>query len=359
MSRVFIDGFEAQDPRHGLWSYSNHQALATDTNPPSFISLMIGSAYVYAWACGDNGRLRKYITATNEYYFGFTYWLETTPASGECAVLLAVYEDSTYNKTPLFVVCTDTDGHLKAVKTKDGTLLGGSADPVFDVIDTAKHVEVRIKTAADPDGRFEIKVDGTSVLSVSGGANLNEGTFEVVEVGKVSGVTTVDGDTVVGDGVYDNFVIDDAAFPGVTKIQMINPNGAGNSAQWAPSTGNNYECVDEAPPDFADYVKTNTIGDQDLYAMSDLAISPDSIKCVQVETSIRTLGIPSPQHIAHVLRIGTTNYQGADTAIPGPSASDEGGYKTLQTVWENSPATASAFTESEVNGMEAGVKATT
>jgi hypothetical protein len=144
-------------------------------------------------------------------------------------------------------------------------------------------------------------------------------------------------------------VFDNASWIGDTVVLGLSPSGAGNAAQWDPSAGSNYACVDEVPPSDTDYVSTNINDEIDTYAISDLP-SVVSVKAVQVLARARKEGVSTPQNIALVLRTGSTDYPSEDQAL---NTTFMGHIK----LWEQNPNTAAAWTESGVNGIEAGVKA--
>jgi len=51
----------------------------------------------------------------------------------------------------------------------------------------------------------------------------------------------------------DNLIVDNAGWIGQTRIQGLAVSGAGTTTQFDPSTGSNYECVNEVPYSDTDY----------------------------------------------------------------------------------------------------------
>ena len=116
---------------------------------------------------------------------------------------------------------------------------------------------------------------------------------------------------------FDNVVIDDAAWPGKTNIQAIRPDRSrGNSTQWTPSAGANWDCVDEVPASDADNVVTNANDQVDLYAAGNLVGTIDSVVCVQVQARAVKEGVATPQNLALGVRTGATDYFSSDKIIP-------------------------------------------
>lgn len=167
------------------------------------------------------------------------------------------------------------------------------------------------------------------------------------------------GNTGFGGGLnndQDDFYINDDAgsanndFLGDIRVQYIAPDGAGGVTQWTPSAGSNYQNVDEtAPDDDTTYNSDATIGDRDTYTLGALSPSTATIKGIQMITYARK-DDAGTRTICPVIRISSTNYDQSN--LPNLTTS----YQYLPLVVEVSPATSVAFTLSEVNGMEAGVK---
>jgi len=192
------------------------------------------------------------------------------------------------------------------------------------------------------NGTFILKVNGIIAINESGvktsasTLNINKITFQV------------------NNSAYfylDDFILDDANWIGPSSIQGLAVTGAGNSAQFDPSTGNNYACVDEIPPSDADYISTNTPNEIDTYACGDLTGTINSIKAVQVQARCMQEGSPAVPKIQLVTRPTSTDRVSASKSVqtfaPG----------TVSNIWELNPDDSAAWSEADVNGMEIGVKA--
>jgi hypothetical protein len=192
-------------------------------------------------------------------------------------------------------------------------------------------------------GTFNVKINGVSAGNFSGSTSLNNYNIDTVGLVTSGGACSY---------YWDNVVVDDSAWTGVTRIAILTPSGAGNSAQWDPSTGANYACVDEVPYSDADYVSTNVVDEVDTYAMSDLPSEAAVIKCVQVTARGRKEGAATPQTIALAVRTTGGDYYSGDQPL-------ETTFVPYNNIWELNPNSAAAWTLSEVNAMEAGVKSRT
>lgn len=196
----------------------------------------------------------------------------------------------------------------------------------------------------DTSGRVVMKFNGITVIDFTGDTR-NAGTG-------LATLFTIGYDSLVAgalQGYVDDIVLDDANWIGDTRIYGLAPDGAGATTQWSPSAGSNYACVDEVPESDADYVSVNSNDQIDTYSLANLGVSPYSIKCVQAQARAQKEGASTPQNIAMVLRQGGTDYPGSDSAL-------ETAFRAHGGLWETDPDTASAWTESGVNSLEAGIK---
>jgi hypothetical protein len=79
---------------------------------------------------------------------------------------------------------------------------------------------------------------------------------------------------------------------GPQRVAVYAVDGAGANADWTPSAGSNFQCVDDAShTPFAgdtDYVASSTSGDIDTYTLTDLGVDVNSINGVQVTMLART-----------------------------------------------------------------------
>jgi len=325
MARVFIDGFEAGDLK--LWD------LVVGAYLSSGVSGMDGTYCLNCDGFGDY-YAHKYLAAAPEYYLAFRY----RGSSAQYASSMCYFFNGT---TQLARLRRNPSSGLLGIRrgTGSGTLLATGAIAVN--VASPILIEVHYKPH-NTEGVFQVKVGGILDIDFTGDTT--------------DGTTAIDGIRVGGDGTYysscwfDNVVVDNAAWPGNTKIQAIKPAGVGNSTQWTPSAGGNYQCIDEVPPSESDFVSTNTIGHLDLYAAGDLAGTIGSVKCLQLQALARAEGSPTPHNLQLAVRTNGADYFSGNKAVPSSSAQ-------LSSLWEANPATAAPWQEAEINAMEIGVKA--
>jgi len=324
MARVFIDGFESGDL--GLWDGSAGASVTAAQ------SGMDGNYNVYINTT-NNAHVAKNVPASSEYYVAFRFRSTSTLTN----VLMAFYNSST-------VIGTLTLGsNLFSARlgSYSGTILATGTTSINT--DTTYLIEVYLK-AADSGGRWVVKVNGVTDIDYTGDTTPGPTTIDNICFGtKFSGTCCY--------AYYDNIVIDNASFPGQTCIQGIKPTAAGNSTQWNPSSGSNWDCVDEIPANDNDYVSTNSNGALDLYIFSDLTGSIEEVKCVQLQARTIKNGAPTPQNLQLAVRSGGTNYFSSSMAVPYVNP------KSLFNIWQLNPNTSAAWTVSEVNAAEFGMNA--
>lgn len=125
--------------------------------------------------------------------------------------------------------------------------------------------------------------------------------------------------------------------------------GDGAVAQFTPSSGSdNGAMVDDTVPNGdTDYNESSSVGDVDTYAFASLGAT-GQVFGLQVHNQVRKTDA-STGEAQGVARIGGTNYLG--TQVPLGTS-----YGYLTHLWEESPATLAAWTGSEADGAEFGLK---
>jgi hypothetical protein len=200
----------------------------------------------------------------------------------------------------------------------------------------------------DSSGRFVVKVDGITDIDFTGDTKY-QSTDQVNQVGFGSSPSAQVGSF---QGYIDNFVLDSSDYPGLSYVAKVAPTGAGASAQWTPSAGSNWDCVEEVPASDANYVSCTAVDQVDTYACGDLPAEADLVKAVQVCARSRKEGSPTPQQINVAVRTGGANYFSADAPLSYS-------YWHYEKLWENNPGTSNPWSVSEVNAIEIGIKSKT
>lgn len=167
-----------------------------------------------------------------------------------------------------------------------------------------------------------------------------------------TGWTTDQDDLYICDGTVGDSDQPNNDFLGDIRVESLLPSGAGATTQFTPSAGSNFQNVDDAAPNSdTDYNSTATIGNEDTFAMGNLATATGVVQGVELINYARKLDAGSSV-LAPVLRQSGVDYVGSDDAL-GTGYT----YQSDQ-VYDVNPATGLPFTISEVNALEAGYKKT-
>lgn len=205
------------------------------------------------------------------------------------------------------------------------------------------YVEIRA-TLDDSAGVGQIWVDGVQAINFTGDTRNGGSDTEWSSVyhGR-------------WDGIWDfaQIYLASATTPlGPVRPVLLYPSGNGNSSGMTGSDADqvdNYLLVDETTPnDDTDYVAASTEGTKDTYAMGDMPAGTYTIHGVQAVSYARKTDTGT-KYIRPVVRTNSTDYVGSSAPL-GES------YDTHMYIWETNPNTASAWTKSEVDALEAGVE---
>lgn len=234
---------------------------------------------------------------------------------------------------------------------RGATVLGTSANGVI-IANTQHHIQFQA-TINNATGSFEARVDGVTVLTGTGQntrttANNQANGYQLGQGGNTSGPQIFD-DVYCwdGSGSFNN------TFPGDLKVLSSSPSGAGNSTQWTPSTGSNWAAVDDSTPNTGDYVASQTVGQKDTYAMSDIVGSGTPLGA-QLSIYATKADAGAPRGIKGVCRNGGNESLSAEAIMSTA-------YRYwLSAVFELDPATGAAWANlAAINSAEFGEQVTT
>jgi hypothetical protein len=292
-----------------------------------------------------NRWIRKTIGGTEDTIIvGFALRVTNNDSGSVC--LCSLQENGTRHSELWMSTGTTT---YNLIATRAGTTLGTATAAITD--GTWMYVEFKT-TIHDTTGTFIVKVNGVEVLNLSSQDTRNGGTGYVdqVALGNPNGNNsnhTIDFD--------DWYVLDDTGsapnndFLGDVRVAALLPNGAGNSTQMTASAGSNYQTVDENTPNGdTDYVSETTVGEKDTYTMTNLPTNADAVYGVKEAVYARKDDAGAVT-LRQVIRTGGTDYEGGDIALLDS-------YKFFQAIREQNPNTTAAWTQSDIDGIEAGQK---
>jgi len=199
-------------------------------------------------------------------------------------------------------------------------------------------------------GTLEVRVNGGVSVTFSGDtqetANATADQFAIGPQTGASGNTFDYDDLYICDGTgsINNDYLGDA------QIEYLACNADGNSEQWTPSAGSNFQNVDEADPDDdTTYNSTSTEGNKDTFGMANISLAAATIPGIQVIIRARKESAGTA-NIQRVYRSGVSENNGASF---NPSTS----YATQLEIMETDPIAVGAWTVTNLNNSEFGYAA--
>jgi hypothetical protein len=141
-------------------------------------------------------------------------------------------------------------------------------------------------------------------------------------------------------------------FLGDIRIDTIHPNGAGNYTQLTPSTGSNYQCVDEVAIDESDYVEGANAGDKDSYSYQSVPtdIDDSGIIGLQIRNFGQRTATADNIKIDPFIRISTTDYSQTAQDLPDSFGEVRGD------IVLDDPSDSNPWTQAKINACEFGVE---
>lgn len=341
MSLIFMDGFD-----DGLttdkWTTLGNVGVAAGGRTLNKLSLN----------GGDVRSAIKVLPVAAQHatwHFGFAMAVNS---SGTAEFLRIRGDNNTTEHLQFVIINTNAIQVFRGLSGSGGVLLGTTPTSLF-VPGAASWFFYEIKVVlSDTVGVVQIKVNGSTVLNLTGIDTKNGGTgvvFDTLYFIQNFGM---------GIGIDDLYLLNGAGsvnnnFIGDCSVLTRFPDGNGNYSQGTNSGGtsvNNYTYVDEQPPNTSDYVAFPVTGNKDTYSFADVPVG--TIYGVQ-QAMFAAKSDAGARSMRNIQRIG-----GADFS----SAVDQGlsitpTYVGKFDIMEVSPATSTLWTSTEINGAEFGTEA--
>ncbi len=303
----------------------------------------IGNAISLAdGAAGSDNFLAKTITPHHTVITGFAFKPSADAEERDDEFLC--FGSASENLDDHFVVKIAQGRHLQVFG--DGSYTNQVKNVLFK--DKWNYIELKIVFASS--GSYELRVNGVSVLSQTGVTTSRSGSTNC-DIVTLHGVHS--SATSAGSFLYDDWYICDdqgsnnTTFLGPIKVETLMPSSAGDSAQFTPSAGANFENVDETPMDITTYNESGTSGHKDLFNIANLADITADIKGIVVTSyAISTEG--SVMTYEGLIKTGITESNAGTFYV----ASDV--YQPYHAVYETDPFTFSAWSVSNINSLQIG-----
>jgi hypothetical protein len=237
----------------------------------------------------------------------------------------------------------------------DSTVLGTSSTSGL-AAGVGGYIEFK-GTIDNSTGTYTVRCNNNQILNATGADTQNGGTstWNVLFIGQLyanlfnsayTAATNIDFD--------DLYVLDQSggshdSFYGDVAVDWHPVTGAGNSTQFTPSAGSNYQNVDDTTPDGDTTTNTaSAVGQKDTFALTDLIGTGGTIKCVQTVIYVKKSAAGTCT-VADVIRHSGSDNDG--TAV-GPATA----YAFQLEGHIVNPGTSAAWTEAGFNAIELGYK---
>jgi len=330
MARIFMTGFE--DGGFGGFTVIAGSPVVNTTKPRTG---------TYALSFTDGARCRAELpSALSEFYLRFGLaW--TSSDRG----FFMYFAGADTNPILLFSALGNTLRVLRGNHDAPTIALGGTIPS-----GTMACVEMYVKLN-NTTGRLVAKIDGAQVIDFTGDTQASD-TFNTAAF-LYTGYYHYG-----AAGYLDDIAINDTtgsvnnSWIGGGGIRLMPVNGAGVHTALTPSVGSNYQCVDEVPPNDADYVSTTISKDSDadqydLYTLSNAALPASgtvSAACLFVRAQ-------AVDGITPLVPLVHSN----ETLVELPRRYLPQGYSRSDSIMNTDPTDSSALTLSKLAAMQVGV----
>lgn len=298
---------------------------------------------------------------------GLTYYFPELPNnegySGSLGAAICLFDFRDTANGPQFQVILGTDGSIQVyrnsfIEHNNGYQVGlgsavdlGRSSPC--VAAGSWNLIQCFARAHASSGEIEIRVNGATVLSISGVATVNTANVEYSQV--VTGTVNASGrpfaSAATAVDMADFHSWDDAGsynndFPGDNKAFLSMPNGDSGPSDWTRSSGaDNYALIDEIPPDDAtSYLSTDTPTDQVQVETANLPIDAQSVAAVIGFFRGRKTDAGDCKVKIGVVSNGSTEW-GAEHILTT-------GFRYFETVFETDPDTGLPWTSAAVDAAK-------
>jgi hypothetical protein len=338
MALLDFEDFDAADPPSSKWALSTggRSGTVTITGPRTAVS------FGYSLSC------LGYLIGSNK----------QTVITGARGYVPALDRDLIHlddGSAEQIVVRVDASGYIKVYRGPSGagTLLGTSASSGLVQINTVFHIEVKAKID-NSVGFVAVRINGVTAVSVTAVDTQQSSNAYCSRIWYGGGAAL---SPAYWDDIY---VCDDSGsspgndFLGECKAYYLAPNAAGDTTQFTPSAGSNFQNVDETPSpnDDADYNSSATVGQRDLYNVAALAEAAATIYAARAQVRARK-DDAAARSIAVTVKSGATaDVDSNNQALTTAYAQYLGEIHTVD------PNTGVAWTVSGINAAQVGLDVT-
>jgi len=328
MARLLTTGFETGDTSDVLSSAANYYIRNYGQRTGGY------SLEIYA---NNNWTRLTTWPGTDVIYGGMALY---TTALGSCSI----FELNDISGNPLVSVGYNSNGTISIYTGRFGTHLETSASQAIWA-NTSHYIEFYVYIA-DSSGRFIVYVDGVKRCDYTGDTKI--GASDITNISLYSWASGA------ANHYFDDIVINDDAgsdnntYPGQVHLLPARPDAAGDQTGLTPSTGSNWECVNEVPASSTDYVYGREIDTYDLYSIANPSL-PTGALIKNVIVVAHAAYNSGGGNIAPMMKSGSTSVQSADQVLISS-------YKPYYFCRSLDPNGDIAWTTSAINSLQIGEK---
>ncbi len=364
MALLFYDGFDDlsdpdMDPFDPIlrvrYDYVDFGIAVTSSVSTLIPPPLNGGNAMSAWIWGQ-GRiiLQKTVTAHASGVVGIRILFDSRRFLTYLTTRRLIQLTNTSN-LPQLCLSLNENNKLEVRRGNDGTLLGISSF----TYQTQSWYYVEFGYTIDSvNGNVTVKVDGNTVLSLSG---INTQEQVVAAVNRI-GLCPVRGSANFENSAYwyDDFYVVDTTGPspyntflGDIKVLSLKPDGTGSIANWTASSGTTWGAIDDVTLlNSTDFVYTSASNNTDLYTLTNLSPTGSSIYAVKSVVAAKKTDAATAT-LTPIISTGGILYSASSDFTITTTTTE---YSTTFTI---NPSTSIAWTVSDINSLESGFKSTT
>lgn len=341
MALLWVDGFDHYGTvgrlLDGVYAETSAVSAISTTN------VRTGTNSLLTFA---NATLRRVLGGAKTFVgLGGAFFWTTLPISNNVQRVMDFRDTGNFQQVVLYIQSTGTISAYRGA-----THLGTTAAPVL-VANAYQHIEAQV-LISNTVGTIEVRVNGVTVLSLSGQDTCGSANVECSQV-TLAGGGGSGGNCYLDDiYAYDNTGSYNNTWIGDRRVLTLFPNANTATADWTPvGAATGYECIDEAnPDDDTTYINAATVGLVSQFGLQNLPGGVSIVSgVVMVERARKTEAGPANTKVSIVSGASVT--AGVDKPMTEV-------YTYRQDVFEIDPATAAPFTPSGVDSLQFKVERT-
>lgn len=288
MALQFIDGFDHYGTGAGsLTAMANGVYANVGQTGPSNTQVRTGTYGLKMAAVSNDFYRRVFSGSVATAGLGYAHWCGSLPVNNATYILAAFRDSGNLDQCAIVLQSTGAIAAYRGNGAINGSYsaLLGTSSPVI-VTSSWQHIECRV-TIDDTVGTVEVRVDGVTVLSLTGKDTKATATAGTAQVMWGRGSDSI-GTPVVTEYIDDLFAWDTTGganndFIGDRRVRTIFPDGNAATQEWAVTgAASAYQAINEAAPDGdTSYISASTSPTTSEFTLQDAPVSVGAISGAQ------------------------------------------------------------------------------